>query len=77
LTAADTTLWTLPITSFEIYEQANARIRRTGQTRRQQFLHLQSTPVEKKLYKALKKNELNQSALLAMFENLTDEMMSC
>jgi len=76
LTAADTTLWYLPITSFEIYEQANARIRRTGQTRKQQFLHLQSTAVERKLYKALKKNELNQNALLAMFENLTEELMS-
>ena len=76
LTAADTTLWYLPITSFEIYEQANARIRRTGQTRKQQFLHLQATAVERKLYKALKKNELNQNALLAMFENLTEELMA-
>lgn len=76
LTAADTVLWYLPITSYETYEQANARIRRVGQTKKQQFLHLQGTPVERKLYKALKKNELNQNMLLEMFEQLTEELMS-
>ncbi len=76
LTAADTVLWYLPITSYDTFDQANHRIRRVGQTRKQQFLLMQGTAVERKLYRALKKNEVNQNALLAMFENLTEEMMS-
>ena len=43
LTAATTIVWYAPVTSLEIYEQANARIRSVGQKHHQQFLHLQST----------------------------------
>lgn len=68
LTAADTALWFGPITSLEIYDQTNARIRRVGQKKKQQFLHLQATPVEKKLYTMLINKQDTQSALLSMFE---------
>jgi len=76
LTAADTVLWYLPITSYDTYDQAIHRIRRAGQTQKQIFLHLQGTAVERKLYRLLKKNELNQNSLLAMFEQQTEELMS-
>jgi len=67
LTAADTVVWFGPITSLEIYDQANARIRRVGQTRKQQFIHLQATAVEKKLYTLLINKQNVQTALLDLF----------
>jgi len=71
LTAADTIIWYCPITSYELYEQANARIRRVGQKHRQQIIHLQSTPIERRLYKMLQKKATEQDMLLALFEDAT------
>jgi len=71
LTAADTTIWYCPIASLEIYSQMNARIRRVGQKHKQQFLHLQATPVEKKLYALLRAKQTIQDKLLDMFEEQT------
>jgi SNF2 family DNA or RNA helicase len=68
LTAADTVIWFAPVTSLEIYEQANARIRRVGQKHKQLYLHLQSTPVEKKIYTMLRAKQRVQDKLLDMFE---------
>jgi len=68
LTAADTVLHTSPIMSLDVYDQVNHRIRRTGQKHKQQFIHLQSTPAEKKMYAALIAKQNLQDALLAMFE---------
>jgi SNF2 family DNA or RNA helicase len=71
LTAADTVIWYCPITSLEIYEQANARITRVGQKHRQQIIHLQGTPVERKIYKLLQKKAKVQDQLLALFAEAT------
>lgn len=71
LTAADTIIWYLPITSLEIYEQANARITRIGQKHKQQILHLQSTPVERKIYALLQRKQKVQDALLEMLADAT------
>lgn len=71
LTAANTVVWFAPVTSLEIYEQANARIRRVGQKNKQLFLHLQSTPVERKIYKLLQDNQQVQDAFLEMFADAT------
>jgi SNF2 family DNA or RNA helicase len=71
LTAADTIIWYLPITSLEIYDQANARISRVGQRHRQQIFHLQSTPVEKKIYGMLRTKQRIQEALLDLLEEAT------
>ena len=68
LTAARTIIWFAPVTSLETYEQANARIRRVGQKHKQLVLHLQSTPVEKKIYRMLQGKQKVQNALLKMFE---------
>lgn len=68
LTAASIVIWPGPITSLEIYDQANARVRRTGQTKKQLFLHLAGTPAEKRRYSALTDAQNQQYKLLDMFE---------
>lgn len=73
LTAADTIIWFAPVTSLEIYDQANHRIRRVGQKHKQLVLHLQSTPVEKKIYKMLQSKQQVQNKLLKLFEEHTDQ----
>jgi SNF2 family DNA or RNA helicase len=73
LTAADTIVWFAPVTSLEIYDQANHRIKRVGQKNKQQILHLQSTPVEKKIYKLLHSHQQVQDSFLKLFENATEE----
>lgn len=71
LTAANLIIWYLPITSLEIYEQANARITRVGQKHKQTILHLQSTPVEKKIYALLQRKQKVQDTLLDMLAEAT------
>ena len=73
LTAANTVIWFAPVTSLEIYEQACARIRRIGQKHKQLFLHLQSTPVEKKIYALLQRKQKVQERLLELFEDASRE----
>jgi SNF2 family DNA or RNA helicase len=63
----------MPITSLDIYDQANARISRIGQKHRQQVIHLQSTSVEKKIYGLLRSKANVQAQLLAMLANATQE----
>lgn len=72
LTAADTVVWFAPVTSLEIYEQANGRIRRVGQKHKQLYLHLQSTPVEKRIYKMLQNKQSVQNRLLELFEEASE-----
>lgn len=67
LTAANCVIWYAPITSLEIFEQANARITRFGQHHRQQVIMLQSTKVEKKIYTSLRHKQDIQNKLLDMF----------
>lgn len=73
LTAADTIIWYMPITSLEIYEQANARITRIGQKHKQKVLHLQSTPVERRIYALLQRKQKVQDTLLQMLAEATDQ----
>jgi SNF2 family DNA or RNA helicase len=74
LTAADTVIWFGPITSSEVYEQANARIRRVGQKHRQLFLHLQASSVERKIYNLLINKVRVQDQLLQLIEEMTQDM---
>jgi SNF2 family DNA or RNA helicase len=68
LTAADTIIWFAPVTSLEIFDQANRRIRRVGQKHKQQVLMFQGSPVEKKIYGMLRKNQQVQNQLLDLIE---------
>jgi len=69
LTAANTVCWFSPTTSAESYLQANARVHRAGQRNPCLVVHLCSSPVEKKLYRALEDRTLAQGNLLDMFKN--------
>jgi SNF2 family DNA or RNA helicase len=73
LTEAATIIWASPITSPEIYEQANARITRSGQKNATYIIHVQASPVEKHVYDRLKRKAKMQGALLQMFEEHTPE----
>jgi SNF2 family DNA or RNA helicase len=71
LTAADTIIWAAPPLSFDIYDQANARIIRSGQKHRQQILHMQATKEETRCYQILAAKERLQDQLLALLEEAT------
>lgn len=73
LTEAATIIWASPITSPEIYEQANARITRSGQKNATYIIHVQAAPVEKYVYDRLKRKGKMQGALLQMFEEYAPE----
>jgi SNF2 family DNA or RNA helicase len=69
LTAASTIIWFSPITSLEIYEQANARITRAGQSKHAHIIHITSAPVETRVYNRLRNKSKMQGALLELFES--------
>lgn len=68
LVSANTIIWAAPHLSLEIYDQANARITRSGQTRNTYIMHLQSTKAETQVYDRLKRKAKTQGALLELFE---------
>jgi SNF2 family DNA or RNA helicase len=71
LTAADTVVWASPPTSLELYEQANARITRVGQSQNTLIVHVSGSKVEQQVYARLKRKAALQGALLEMFEGST------
>ncbi len=68
LTEASTVVWYAPVPNLEIYEQANARITRPGQTRKTLIAHLAGTNVERATYKRLRERASMQGMLLQMFK---------
>lgn len=68
LTEANTIVWYAPVPNLEIYEQANARITRPGQTRKTLIAHLAGTNVERATYKRLRERASMQGMLLQMFK---------
>lgn len=71
LTASRTVIWYAPIYSLEMYEQANARIRRIGQKGKTRVVHMWATNFEKELYSRLqhKKRVLGNFLELVKGEN--------
>jgi superfamily II DNA or RNA helicase len=67
LTAANTIVWYCLTSSNEIYEQANARIVRPGQTSKTLIAHLVGTPVERETYARLRDRGKMQGLLLDLF----------
>lgn len=74
LTAADSVVWFGPITKFETYEQANARITRIGQTRKQQIIKLIASEVERRAYQRLNARQDLQDHVLELLAELTEEV---
>lgn len=66
LTEATTILWYGLTASNEIFEQANARVRRPGQTKKTAIVVFASTSVEKHLHKRLKDKQSAQGLLLKL-----------
>ena len=69
LTAADTAVWFGPPLSAETYDQCNARIRRVGQKRKQLFVHLCSTQIERQVYNLLTNRLMQQDSFLHLLED--------
>lgn len=72
LTAADTIIWFAPTPNLEIFEQANARIRRIGQKHKQQVLMFSATKAEQKMYAKLRAKQKVQDMLLELFAEATE-----
>lgn len=64
LTAATTIVWYAPVHSGEVYEQANARVRRPGQTKTTVIAHIAGSEIERRVYKRLQDKQTMQGLLL-------------
>ena len=69
LTAADTVVFFGPLMSVEQYIQCIARADRKGQNSdKVTVIHIQGSPIEKKMFKALEAKVSDNSLLTQMFE---------
>jgi len=73
LTAANTIIWYAPVTSTETYLQANARIDRPGQVNPMTIIHIEGSPVERKLYFMLQNNITNHEKVIDLYKKELDE----
>jgi SNF2 family DNA or RNA helicase len=72
LTAADTTVWYAPVFSLEVFEQANNRMDRPGQTSHMTVAMLQGCKLEREIYAALSGRARMQDSMLHLYkEELT------
>jgi SNF2 family DNA or RNA helicase len=70
LHAANTIIWWGPITSYETYAQANARVHRSGQKNPCTVIRLKGSNVEKRLYEALQNKQDVQHNIMALYGEL-------
>jgi SNF2 family DNA or RNA helicase len=68
LTEANVIVWYSPVQSLDIYEQANARINRPGQTSKTLIVHMVATYVERATYQRLQQKQRMQGVLLSLFK---------
>jgi SNF2 family DNA or RNA helicase len=61
-------IWWGPVEDYEVFEQANGRITRTGQKHKQIIFHLQGTAAERKVYSKLEDKESAQNILLEILK---------
>ena len=66
LTAASTIIWYSPVTSNEIFQQANARIVRPSQTKTTNIVMFSGSQVEQKIYRTLKDRGRLQDLVLEL-----------
>lgn len=72
LTAASTVVWFGPTTSLDTYLQANARAHRKGQQNKVTVVHMQGSPAEAKLYKALSVRGAEHVNLMDLYKEVLD-----
>ena len=70
LHAANTIVWWGPITSYETYAQANARVHRSGQNNPCTVIRLKGSNVEKKLYEALENKQDIQHNIMSLYNDI-------
>jgi SNF2 family DNA or RNA helicase len=68
LTAADNIIFWSPVMSVETYLQCIARIDRVGQKNKMTVWHLQGSPIERKIYKALQDKKNLHEQLVALYK---------
>ena len=73
LHAANVVVWWGPITSIETYLQANARVHRAGQRNPCTVVHLQGSPVEKRIYKMLSEKVDIHTRLVDLYKNIIED----
>lgn len=73
LTEANVVVWFSPITSVETYLQANARVHRAGQHNPCTVVHLQGSPVEKRMYKMLQSKIDIHTEMIDLYKNILED----
>jgi len=73
LHAANVVVWWGPITSTETYLQANARVHRAGQRNPCTVVHIEGSPVEKRIYKMLSEKMDIHNRLVELYKNEIEE----
>ena len=72
LTRANQVVWWGPVSSTEIYLQANSRAHRAGQTNKVTITHLQGSPVERRLYTMLQNKIDLHMDLVELYKQVID-----
>jgi len=72
LTRANQVVWWGPVSSTEIYLQANSRAHRAGQTNKVTITHLQGSPVERRLYAMLQNKIDLHMDLVELYKQVID-----
>lgn len=67
LTAADTIVWQSLVPSGEVYNQANGRITRIGQTRKQTIIHMIGCQAERRIRTILRNKDSMSKGTLELF----------
>jgi SNF2 family DNA or RNA helicase len=73
LHAANVVVYWGPVMSVETYLQANARVHRAGQVNKVTVVHLQGSPVERKMYKMLQGKVDIHQRLIDLYKEELDE----
>lgn len=76
LTAASTIVWAAPITSNDVFDQANNRIQRPSQKLNQLIVMIEGSPIERKYYQRLKEKGRVQGILLDLVQNNRKEKVA-
>ena len=72
MTPATTIIWAGPTNSNETYEQASDRIKGPKQKLKTAVVHIEASPIERKIFERLKNRQRMQGLLLDLLQNQED-----